>query len=69
MNRIELLALAPDVTVQIAHLAGTGPGFEDPPSQEAMAVFADAIERGDPRTKNLWKANAPDWIVAAVVWD
>jgi predicted TIM-barrel fold metal-dependent hydrolase len=50
----QLLPLAPDVTVQIAHLAGTGPGFEDPPSQEALAVFADAFARGDPRTKNLW---------------
>jgi predicted TIM-barrel fold metal-dependent hydrolase len=54
MNRIQLIPLAPDVTVQIAHLAGTGLGFEDSPSQEAIAVFADAIERGDPRTKNLW---------------
>lgn len=50
----ELLPLVPDIPVQIAHLAGTGPGFEDPPAQEAIAVFADAIERGDPRTKNLW---------------
>jgi uncharacterized protein len=50
----QLLPLAPDVTVQIAHLAGTGPGFEDPQSQEALAVFADAFARGDPRTKNLW---------------
>lgn len=50
----ELLPLAPDVTVQIAHLAGTGPGFEDPPSQDAIAVFAEAMERGDPRTRNVW---------------
>jgi predicted TIM-barrel fold metal-dependent hydrolase len=50
----ELLPLAPDVTVQIAHLAGTGPGFEDAPAQEALAVFAQAIERGDPRMKNVW---------------
>lgn len=50
----QLLPLAPDVPVQIAHLAGTGPGFEDPPAQEALAVFAEAIERGDPRMKNVW---------------
>lgn len=64
----KLLPLAPDITVQIAHLAGTGPGFEDPPSQEAIAVFAEAIARGDPRTKNLWidvasnadSANSPE---------
>ncbi|MCC2955703.1 amidohydrolase family protein [Massilia sp. IC2-477] len=50
----QLLPLAPDVPVQIAHLAGTGPGFEDPPAQEALAVFAEAVERGHPATKNLW---------------
>lgn len=50
----ELLPLVPDITVQIAHLAGTGPSFEDPPSQDAIAVFAEAIERGDPQTRNLW---------------
>ncbi len=50
----QLAPLAPDVVVQIAHLAGTGPGYEDPPADSAMAFFADAVERGDPRTKNLW---------------
>lgn len=50
----QLLPLVPDVPVQIAHLGGTGPGFDDPPSQEAIAVFAEAFERGDPRTNNLW---------------
>jgi len=50
----QLLPLVPDVPVQIAHLAGTGPGFEDPPSQQALAVFADAFARGDPRVKNVW---------------
>ena len=49
-----LLPLAPDVVVQIAHLAGTGPGYNDPPADSAMAVLADAVQRGDPRTKNLW---------------
>lgn len=64
----QLLPLVPDVAVQVAHLAGTGPGFEDPPSQEAIAVFAEAFERGDPRMKNVWidiasnahSANSPD---------
>jgi len=50
----ELLPQAPDVVVQIAHLAGTGPGYQDPPADSAMAVLAEAVQRGDPRTKNLW---------------
>jgi predicted TIM-barrel fold metal-dependent hydrolase len=48
----KLLPLAPDSVVQIAHLAGAGPGFP-PSADEAMAVFADAISAGDPRTKNV----------------
>ena len=50
----QLLPLAPDVVVQVAHLAGTGPGYDDPPADSAMAVLADAVQRGDPRTRNLW---------------
>lgn len=50
----QLLAAAPDVPVQVAHLAGTGPGYNDPPSDSAMAVLAEAVERHDPRTRNLW---------------
>jgi len=50
----KLLPAAPDVTVQVAHFAGTGPGYEDPPAREAMAVFAAAMARKDPRTRNLW---------------
>ena len=50
----QLLPAAPDVPVQIAHLAGTGPGYNDPPADSAMAVFADAVEQHDKRTRNLW---------------
>jgi len=50
----QLLPQAPDVVVQVAHMAGTGPGYDDPPADSAMAVLADAMERHDPRTKNLW---------------
>jgi predicted TIM-barrel fold metal-dependent hydrolase len=50
----KLLTLCPDIPVQIAHLAGTGPGYDDPPADRAMAVFAEAVERGDPRTRQLW---------------
>ena len=47
-----LLPQAPDVVVQVAHLAGTA-GFPDY-AEEAMDVVATAIERGDPRTRNLY---------------
>lgn len=48
----ELLAAAPNVPVQIAHLAGSG-GYDDA-TDAALGVFADAIKRHDARTKNLW---------------
>ena len=50
----EVLAAAPDVPVQIAHLAGTGPGYDDPPSDDALRAFIDAIERGDQPVRRLW---------------
>ena len=46
----QVLPAAPDVTVQIAHFAGGGPGYTD----EALEVFAEAIAAKDPRTKNLY---------------
>jgi uncharacterized protein len=45
-----ILPRAADVVVQIAHLAGAGPGWND----EALEVFAKAIEARDPRTRNLY---------------
>ena len=48
----ELLSAAPDVPVQIAHLAGSG-GY-DSTTDSALSVFADAIARHDPRMKNVW---------------
>ena len=50
----QLLPLAADVPVQIAHLAGTGPGYDDPPADSAMAVLADAVVRGNRYTRRLW---------------
>jgi uncharacterized protein len=50
----QLLPLVPDIPVQIAHLAGAGPGYDDPPADHAMAVFAEAVERRDTRTRRLW---------------
>ena len=50
----QLLPVAPDIPVQIAHMAGTGPGYDDPPADSAMAVLAEAMEKRDPRTRRLW---------------
>lgn len=47
-----LLPAAPNVTVQIAHLAGGG-GY-DPAVDEALGLYAEAIERGDPRVRHLF---------------
>jgi predicted TIM-barrel fold metal-dependent hydrolase len=47
-----LLPAAPDITVQIAHLAGAG-GY-DPSTDKALGVYAEAIERGDPRVRHLY---------------
>jgi predicted TIM-barrel fold metal-dependent hydrolase len=43
------LAKARDVPVQIAHMAGGGRA-----THAALAVFADAIAAGDPRTRNIF---------------
>ena len=44
-----LVAAAPDVPITIAHLWG-GELY----SEEALAVYADAVSAGDPRTRNLY---------------
>jgi predicted TIM-barrel fold metal-dependent hydrolase len=46
----QILPEAPDVVVQIAHMAGGGPGWTD----SALEVYADAVAAGDPRTRNLY---------------
>jgi predicted TIM-barrel fold metal-dependent hydrolase len=48
----ELLPAAPDVPVQIAHLAGAG-GY-NATTDSALSVFTDAIAKRDPRMKNVW---------------
>ena len=50
----ELLPLTPDVVVQVADLAGSGSGFDDPAADEVMGILADAVERHDPRARQLW---------------
>ena len=47
----KVLPAAPDVTVQLAHLAGPG-GF-DPQSDQALRVFIEAIKRHDPRMERV----------------
>ena len=49
----QLLPEAPDVVVQIAHLAGGG-GYNDPATDAALSLFVKAIERKDPRMKNVY---------------
>ena len=63
-----LLPLATDITVQVAHTAGSGPGYNDPKAHVFLEALIDEIERGTPglkkgsdgviersrRTKNLW---------------
>jgi uncharacterized protein len=49
-----LMPLVPDVPVQIAHLAAAGPGYNDSKADSVMGYLADAVEKGDPRTRNLW---------------
>jgi predicted TIM-barrel fold metal-dependent hydrolase len=48
----DLVSAAPDVPIQIAHLAGAG-GY-DGPTDQALGVFTDAVTQGDPRTRNLY---------------
>ena len=45
----QILPEAPDITVQIAHMAGGGRSTDT-----AMEVFANAIVAGDRRTKNIY---------------
>jgi uncharacterized protein len=51
---LELLSFAPDIPVQIAHLASSGPGYMDPSAHSVIEVLADAIAKNDSRTRKLW---------------
>ena len=61
----QLMPLAPDITVQIAHLGGSGPGFNDPKADEFMDALVERLygtadrEIRNPKSavrnaKNLW---------------
>jgi len=49
----DLLPAAPDVVVQVAHLASAG-SPQDEGAQQALDVFVDAVARHDPRTRLLY---------------
>jgi predicted TIM-barrel fold metal-dependent hydrolase len=49
----ELVPMAPDIEIVVAHLGHTGPGYA-PQADEVMAVFAAAAGRKDPRMRNLY---------------
>lgn len=51
---LDLLSEAPDIPVQVAHLAAAGPGYDDLQADTVMRELAEAVQRGDPRTRNLW---------------
>jgi predicted TIM-barrel fold metal-dependent hydrolase len=51
---LELLSFAPDITVQIAHMASSGPGYDDPVAHSVIEVLADAVAKKDPRTRRLY---------------
>jgi len=50
---IDDASAAPDVPIQIAHLAGAG-GYDDPLVDEALRVFAEAAARRDPRLSRFY---------------
>jgi uncharacterized protein len=49
----QLVAAAPDVPIQVAHLAGGG-GPSDTAAHEALEVLVAAVASDDPRTRRLW---------------
>ena len=49
----EVLPAAPQIAVQIAHLAGAG-GYDDPSVDKALSVFVDAIANKDPRMARVY---------------
>lgn len=49
----DVLPSAPDVAVQIAHMAGGGT-YDDPATDDAVSVFADAVARKDPQMAHVY---------------
>jgi predicted TIM-barrel fold metal-dependent hydrolase len=49
----QVVPSAPDVVVQVAHLAGSG-GGDDAPADSALAFLARAVHEHAPGTRHLW---------------
>lgn len=49
----ELIAAAPDVPIQIAHLGGAG-GYDEPAIDSVIAVFVQAVAKHDPRMAQVY---------------
>jgi predicted TIM-barrel fold metal-dependent hydrolase len=49
----KIVPAAPDIEIVVAHLGASGPGY-GPQHDEVMAVFAAAVERQDPRMRNVY---------------
>ena len=67
----ELMPAAPDVVVQVAHLAGAG-SWQDEGVLQAFEVLADAVAKHDPRTRLLYfdvtAIGAPAMLDSAERW-
>lgn len=53
----QILPVAPDIPIQIAHMAATGPGYDH---DDVFEVYANAAEKRDPRMKNVYVDVASD---------
>ena len=49
----ELVPVAPDTEIVVAHLGSSGPGYP-PQNDEVMSAFAEAAQRRDPRMRRLY---------------
>ena len=49
----ELVSQAPDVSIQVAHMAGSALSPEGEAPADALSTFVEAIKKKDPRTKRL----------------
>ena len=47
----QIVPAAPDIPIQIAHMAASGPNYH---SDDALEVYANAAVAGDPRMKNVY---------------
>ena len=50
----QVVPAAPDVPIQIAHLAGSGPGYADSAADSAMSELGRAVAEHRPGTEHLW---------------